>query len=102
MSLQSPETESSESSESVESTSEDNVGSMIAHADLNDHIIRIMRIIHTFLNTSFVQTSEESDSESDEDVSLAIFSKSRLTRVRSSFYMCMFSPTVKLYGRNQR
>lgn len=69
--LQSPEPESSESSESVESTSEDNVGSMITHTLLIDQIIGILQI---FTYTSFAQTSE-SDSESDEDVSLTIFSQ---------------------------
>lgn len=41
-----------------------------------------------FLNTSFAQTSEESDSESDEDVSLTIFSQLWFTPVRLSLIRC--------------
>lgn len=73
VSLQSPETESSESSESVESTSEDTVGSIIARRALSAQIASLMQINH--VSCTLPQTSEESDSESDENVSLAIFSK---------------------------
>lgn len=64
-----------------------------------------MRIIQIFLNSSFAQTSEESDSESDEDVNLIIFSKYWFTYVRLPFLYAVFvliRATVKLYGRNQR